>query len=553
MIEMPLLSYTFLIPLLGGLLLLLWPSAQAARRLGLLSTGLQIGVLLMLFMHFNPEAKGLQFTEQKEWMHFSLGNLGQFVVHYALGLDGLSLVLAALTGLIFFLAIWHSGHIVRSEKSYYALMLLMNAAIMGCFFARDLLLFYVCFEFMLLPMYFLIGLWGGAGRNYASIKFLIYTLIGSLLILVVMLMMGISYIDPYETGKAMGLLTGDGSFGLESLHLVQQALANGQIPKNTLVHSFDIQALSDAKNCQTQQLLHPQSGWELGGISARAWGFWLLFFGFAIKVPVVPFHTWLPDAHVEASTGVSVVLAAVLLKLGAYGWMRFCLPFFPQEAIAAAEPMAILASICIIYGAYNALAMQDLKKLVAYSSISHMGFVLLGISAFNAQGWQGAIFQMVSHGILSAALFLLVGVLYDRYQDRSIPHFSGLNQGMPWFSLAAGLSFFASLGMPGFSGFIGEFFSLLGAFQSGLYPMQWPIIASFGLLLGAGYFLWTFQKMFWGKPYLFGADWKMNDLNTQEALGLFSLCLISILLGILPNTLFQWTEGFVGQILAYIK
>jgi NADH-quinone oxidoreductase subunit M len=398
-------------------------------------------------------------------------------------------------------------------------------------------------------MYFLIGIWGGPRRNYASLKFFLYTLVGSLLILIVMLGMGVAYVDPYETALLNGLIRPEQDFNVEALKTVQQLISSQELATSSLVHSFDIQALSDFKNCQITSILHISSGWQLAGMSAREWGFWLLFIGFAIKLPMVPLHTWLPDAHVEAPTPISVLLAGVLLKIGAYGWLRITIPFFQIEALMAANILAGLGALSIIYGAYNALAMTDLKKLVAYSSVSHMGFVLLGIAAFTAEGWQGAIFQTISHGVLSALLFLIVGVLYSRTGNREIDSYSGLVTLMPRFTVISGIAIFASLGLPGFSGFIGEFFSLLGAFSS---PFVHPVIAVFGalgLLLGAGYLLWTFQKIYLGKHYQKNADWSLPDLNKLELLSLFGLGIISILLGIYPGLLFELSEKFVTGLL----
>ena len=257
------------------------------------------------------------------------------------------------------------------------------------------------------------------------------------------------------------MLNSNQSFTLEQLRDVQRAIGNGEFSTSHLVHSFDLSVFSDPFNCSPRTLLHQNSGWQLAGLQAREWAFWLLFIGFGIKLPIVPFHTWLPDAHVEAPTPVSVILAGILLKIGAYGWLRITFPIFAKEALAYSNIMAGIGAISIVYGAFNALAMSDLKKLVAYSSVSHMGFVLLGIASFTAEGMQGAIFQLLSHGVLSALLFLIVGVLYDRTHDRHIDHYSGIAQKMPLYTTITGIAFFASLGLPGLSGFIGEFFSLM--------------------------------------------------------------------------------------------
>jgi NADH-quinone oxidoreductase subunit M len=549
MTNLPLLSLLIGLPMLGALVLGLGQLKEQARNIAIGLSTLQLALLGYIYGAFDKTSGLFQFNETHHWFSISLGSMGQFMSKYTLGIDGLSISLLLLTGLITWVALWNSTEIKEKIGGYYALVLLLNASIMGCFMAKDLFLFYVFFEFMLLPMYFLIGIWGGPRRNYASLKFFLYTLVGSLFILIVMLGMGVAYVDPYETALLNGLIRPEQDFNVEALKTVQQLIQSQELATSSLVHSFDIQALSDFKNCQITSILHISSGWQLAGMSAREWGFWLLFIGFAIKLPMVPLHTWLPDAHVEAPTPISVLLAGVLLKIGAYGWLRITIPFFQIEALMAANILAGLGALSIIYGAYNALAMTDLKKLVAYSSVSHMGFVLLGIAAFTAEGWQGAIFQTISHGVLSALLFLIVGVLYSRTGNREIDSYSGLVTLMPRFTVISGIAIFASLGLPGFSGFIGEFFSLLGAFSS---PFVHPVIAVFGalgLLLGAGYLLWTFQKIYLGKLYQKNADWSLPDLNKLELLSLFGLGIISILLGVYPGLLFELSEKFVTELL----
>jgi len=549
MTNLPLLSLLIGLPLAGAFVLGLGQLKEQARTLAIGLSTVQLGLIAYIYTAFDAQTGLFQFNESHNWFSISLGSMGQFMSKYTLGVDGLSISLLILTGLITWVALWNSTEIKEKIGAYYALVLLLNASIMGCFLAKDLFLFYVFFEFMLLPMYFLIGIWGGPRRNYASLKFFIYTLVGSLFILVVMLGMGVAYVDPYETALLNGLIRPEQGFNVDALRAVQGMLLSQEISTASLVHSFDMQALSDINNVQITSILHPSSGWLLAGMSAREWGFWLLFIGFAIKLPMVPLHTWLPDAHVEAPTPISVLLAGVLLKIGAYGWLRITIPFFQAEAIASANILAGLGALSIVYGAYNALAMTDLKKLVAYSSVSHMGFVLLGIAAFTAEGWQGAIFQTISHGVLSALLFLIVGVLYSRTGNREIDAYSGLVTLMPRFTVISGIAIFASLGMPGFSGFIGEFFSLMGAFAS---PFVHPVIAvlgALGLLLGAGYLLWTFQKIYLGKTYLKKADWSLPDLNKLEVVSLFGLGIISILLGIYPGLLFELSDKFVTTLL----
>lgn len=550
--TIPLLSLLIGIPLLAAILLATGKLNTYAKYISLGASILQVIVLAKIVTNFNVESAGIQFEEQQHWIQFSLGSLGQFISQYHLGLDGLSLGLVLLTGVISLLAIWNSDGIKERKSTYYALVLLLNASIIGCFLSRDLLLFYVFFEFMLLPMYFLIGIWGGPRKDYASIKFFLYTLVGSLFILIVFLALGISYVDPYETAMASGMISPNQSFSIEQLRDLQTAIGNGEFSTSHIVHSFDISVFSDIHNCSPRTLLHENSGWLLAGLSAREWGFWLLFIGFGIKLPIVPFHTWLPDAHVEAPTPVSVILAGILLKIGAYGWLRITFPFFPKEAIEFSNILAGIGAISIIYGAFNALAMSDLKKLVAYSSVSHMGFVLLGLASFTAEGTQGAIYQLLSHGILSALLFLLVGVLYDRTHDRNIDHYAGLAQKMPSYTIITGLAFFASLGLPGFSGFIGEFFSLMGSFNAVKASEMWAITGGLGIILGAGYFIWTFQKMYLGTFYQKDAAWHLEDLNTKEKISLYFLGISSLILGVFPAIIFNLTDNWVTNYLIHL-
>lgn len=541
------LSLLIIIPLIGSFLIASGKLGSIVPKIASLFSGIQLVLIAYIYFLFDFNTPNFQLEESFQWINLNLGSLGEFHVNYNLGIDGLSLGLVILTGFISFIAILNSSVIKEKLNGYFSLILLLNASIIGCFLAKDLFLFYIFFEFMLLPMYFLIGIWGGPRKNYASLKFFIYTLVGSLFILIVMLGMGIAYVDPYETAINIGLITEGQNFGMEGLQAIQNAIANQEIPTNQIIHSFDIQALTDPRNCQIGSILHSNSGWLLSGYSARFWAFWLLFIGFAIKLPLVPLHTWLPDAHVEAPTPISVILAGVLLKIGAYGWLRICFPFFSVEAVQNANILSALGAISIIYGAYNALAMSDLKKLVAYSSISHMGFVLIGIASLNAEGVQGAIFQSISHGILSSMLFLMVGVIYDRTGNRNIDSYSGLANLMPKFTAISGIAIFASLGLPGFSGFIGEFFSLMGGFTSIHSHAIWAILGSIGILLGAGYLLWTFQKIYLGKVYLKNENWVMPDLTYLETFSLYSLGILSILFGIFPNLIFKTSQIFTNN------
>jgi NADH-quinone oxidoreductase subunit M len=383
-------------------------------------------------------------------------------------------------------------------------------AVIGVFCSLDFFLFYIFYELMLLPLYFLIGMWGGARREYAAIKFFLYTLFGSVFMLLVMIGLYLSVKDP---------VTGN--------------------------HTFSMIQMMNPANYEAGSVFSVLNHATILGMPARSVGFVVLFIAFAIKVPVVPLHTWLPDAHVEAPTPVSIILAGVLLKVGGYGIIRICVGIFPEIAHADAYWLGMIGVISIIYGALNALAQQDLKRMIAYSSVSHMGFVLLGIASMTTEGLSGAVMQMVSHGFLSTMLFFLAGVIYNRVHDRGINHFRGLAAIMPKYTSFVVIAFFASLGLPGFSAFIGEAFSLTGAFKSpsvnGLLPYWMPVCGSVGILLGAAYFLWTLQRMFFGTLNLKGGSvWKtaLADLNIREKLTLLPLALLTLVLGLMPSLVF---------------
>lgn len=548
----PWLSLIILIPLIGSVFTILPALRNQELKIAKIASWLQFFLIGFILFSFDFSSGSYQFKENNDWIFLSLGKLGNYKIDYLIGLDGLSILLVLLSSFITLIALYNSQEIKERLGGYLSLVLVMNAAIMGCFMALDLFLFYLFFEFMLLPMFFLIGIWGGKNRLYASVKFFIYTFIGSLFILIAIIALGASYVNPYETSILIDLIFSEGKFDLENLLAFQDLLAQGDIPQNSIVHSFQYEVLLDSKNIEPGSLLSPINDLTIAGLELRAWSFWFLFLGFAIKLPMVPFHTWLPDAHVEAPTPISVILAGLLLKIGAYGWLRFTFPFFPQEAQEFAPILIALAAISIVYGALNAFAQADLKKLVAYSSISHMGFVLLGIASLNPQGWQGAIFQSISHGILSPMLFLLAGVLYQQTGSRLIDDYSGLYKKMPKYSFFAGIAFFASLGLPGFSGFIGEFFAIMGAVNTDLAPLIWTAIAVSGIVLGAGYLLWTYQKVFLGKEYLKDPDWQLEDLKANTMISYFILGLITLILGVYPEIIFKFTNTLIKNLFLQI-
>jgi len=442
-----------------------------------------------------PMAEHLAYGEYYDW-------IPTFRIHYFLAADGLSLPLLWLVSLLGVLCLIYSWRIEKATKAYFALFLMLQGSLAGVFLALDFFLFYVFWELVLLPMYFLIGFWGGPRRIYAAIKFFIFTLVGSVLMLIAMLALYLQ-IDPH-------------SFNLLSMVAV--------IPHIEIAGSF------------------------------KQWVFLALFIGFAIKVPVFPFHTWLPDAHVEAPTAASVILAGVLLKMGGYGFFRFSYTLTPD--IAATEKffmmIALLGLINIVYGGLCAMAQKDFKSLVAYSSISHMGFVLLGMAAITVAGMTGAIMQMFTHGISSAMMFLLVGVIYDRAHHRNLDDFGGIGLQMPYYTGLATIGFFAALGLPGRCGFVSEALVFLGAWDAiGLYHAynsSWIVLASLsGIVLGAAYILWTIQRVFMG-----GCPEKYKgfpDLDLREWLALTPLAILCVVIGVYPAIIMDYMDPTIQALL----
>ena len=530
MIQDYLLSLLIVIPLIGAVGVFAMPKNQEGyyKYIALGSMILELLVVLMVVFTFDSSLQGygansLQLVEKVPWIDLNIGSLGSISIQYYLGVDGLSILMVLLSGIVLLVGIISSWKIQENKKGYFILYLILSASIMGCFVAIDFFLFYIFFEFMLLPMYFLIGMWGGKRRAYASMKFFIYTLVGSLLILIVMI------------GLNLSVMEGPGS----------------------TVHTFDIMKMMNPENYISDSLLNPASDAQFMGVNIRMLAFVLLMIGFAIKLPAVPVHTWLPDAHVEAPTPISVILAGILLKIGGYGIFRIGYTIFPEMAQALGWWIGLFGVIAIIYAALTAMAQTDLKRLIAYSSVSHMGFVLLGLASLTVEGSSGAIFQMFSHGIISALLFLMAGVIYDRTGNREISAYSGLAKKMPYYTVAVLISFFAALGLPGMSGFIAEFLVLVGAFNGFAIEndisLFMPILGVVGLVLGAAYFLWTLQRMFFGKYWVRQESWKLHDLDRRELIMIVPLTVLVILFGILPGLLLELSNESISGFVDFVQ
>lgn len=559
------LSFIVLLPLLVCAILLFVPNHQAKlfKIATLFTTAVQLLASCWAYFKFDTSNKtaaisqeaAYQLVEKLEWIRLDLGSFGQLSIDYFIGVDGVSISMILLSAIVMFIGAIASWGIQQKQKGYFLLYLLLSSSVPGCFVALDFFLFYLFFEFMLLPMYFLIGIWGGVRREYASIKFFIYTLVGSLFILIVMIALYSATIDPAKTAVQLKLANETSQVTPEIIKVVQQQLADNKVSAKDQVHTFSLLHMMNQQNYVANAAIGTGTSVSWLGYSLRFWAFLALFIGFAIKLPVVPVHTWLPDAHVEAPTAISVVLAGILLKVGGYGLIRIAYSIFPDMALSFAVVTGFLGMFSILYGAFNALAMSDLKKMIAYSSVSHMGFVLIGLASFTAEGINGAVFQMFSHGILSALLFLLVGVLYDRTHDRSIANYRGLLSKMPYYGVFVMIAFFASLGLPGFSGFIGELFTILGGFVSTRLPVWIVVLSTFGIVLGAAYFLWTLQRMFLGKYWVKNdAEWspQLQGLNTREWFMLISLSLIALVTGIFPGLVFDPLTETVKELVNHL-
>ena len=491
--DIPILTLLIFIPLAGAAIIALLPTGDnnRLRTVALAVTGFDFLLSLVLPWGFDATTHRMQFVEKLPW-------ISEIGVSYFIGVDGMSLLLILLTTFITVLGVLCSWSAVQERvKAYMACMLIMEAGMIGVFVSLDLVLFFLFWEIGLVPMYFMIGIWGGENKLYATLKFFLYTVFGSVFMLVGILALYFAH----------GNLTGQ--------------------------YTFDL-----------LQLMETNYPYGL-----QCWVFLAFFLGFAIKVPIFPFHTWLPDAHVEAPTAGSVILAGVLLKMGTYAFLRFNLPLLPSASIAFTPFILILAVIGIIYGAMLAIAQKDLKKLVAYSSVSHLGFVMAGIFAINQQGIDGGILQMVNHGLATGALFLMVGIVYERRHTRLMEDFGGLASVMPVFAVFLTVIVFASIGLPGTNGFIGELLILIGVYKA---SVPTAVLAATGIILGAIYMLRMVQRVILGRV-VHPANEKLKDLNVREILTLVPILVLIIWIGVYPKPFLRLTSAGTSHLVETVR
>ena len=523
---------------------------EMIKRVSLIATA----VVFLMTLHMIFGSGQVHFAAGKDGMQnlFSVPWIPSFNIHYLMGTDGISFPLIVLTAFVSLLAMGASWPIKKYVKGYCILFLLLETGMLGVFCALDFFLFYVFWEVMLLPMYFLIGVWGGPRKEYAAIKFFLYTLVGSVLMLIAILMLYFnSDLRALKDKVPTQQIIATGVVNPASSEADQQEELQTILSSKTPVHTFNILAM---QLIGQKTDLYTTPSW--GGHTLAWWAFVLLGIGFIIKVPSVPFHTWLPDAHVEAPTPISMILAGVLLKMGGYGLIRVCYPVCPSAGYDLAWVVCFIGVLSMVYGAFAAMAQTDFKRLVAYSSVSHMGYVVLGLGVwsafagtqFNPDYWQmgmnGAMFQMIAHGISSAGMFFLVGVVYDRVHHRNLNEFGGLFAKMPVYSgIAVGI-FFAGLGLPGLCGFIGEMLVVLSVWN---FNITLAVISAAVVILTAGYILWAIQRVYLGAEYKGPHAEALTPLTIREFSIAAPLLALAIFFGVNPNALLKYMQPSVNK------
>lgn len=489
-LDYSILSWTVFLPLIGALLLLFMRNANLIRWTSLLVTFATFFVSIPLLQNFDKSTYKMQFVEKGDW-------IPAWNINYFIGIDGISILFILLTTVLAVLCVLVSWKSIDTKvREFHIAILAMETGMLGVFVALDFFLFYLFWEAMLIPMFILIGVWGGQNRIYASIKFFLYTLVGSVLMLV-----GIVVLYFYG-GRTLDIL----------------ALSQVQYP------------------LKLQYML-----------------FMAFFAAFAVKVPMFPVHTWLPDAHTEAPTAGSVILAGVLIKMGAYGFLRFSMPMLPDATRFFTGPIMVLSIIAIIYGALVCFAQKDFKRLIAYSSVSHMGYVTLGLFALNTQGVEGGILQMLNHGIITGSMFLMIGMIYERTHTRVIAEYGGFARIVPWYAGFFIILTFASIGLPGTNGFIGEFLIIFGAFKA---KMLWGVLAATGIILGAGYMLWLYQRIFFqdaNPDYEPSGHHPVHDLGMREVITLIPLFVAVFWIGFYPNTFLEYMHASVEHLISQVN
>jgi NADH-quinone oxidoreductase subunit M len=552
-----LMSLIIFLPAMGALLLCFLPKSQesAMKWLSLCVAVAVFALTIWIAIPGGADSADGRFSLGVGKMQnvVSIPWIPAFNINYLLGLDGISFPLVILTSFICLLAMGASWSIAKHVRAYCILFLLLETGMLGVFMALDFFLFYVFWEVMLLPMYFLIGIWGGPRREYAAIKFFLFTLAGGVMMLIALLMLyfasDLSKLNPQQLADSSlptyTVATIDNNRGLAPVE-----------PKP--IHTFNIMALAEIGQLKDS----PFNKELLWGKSLGWWAFLLLLVGFLIKLPAVPLHTWLPDAHVEAPTPISMILAGVLLKMGGYGVLRICYPVCPAAGYELAWLVCGIGTVSMVYGALAAMAQKDFKRLVAYSSVSHMGYVLLGIGVWSAtaatefstvawnMGMSGAMFQMIAHGLSSAGMFFLVGVVYDRVHHRDLDQFGGLFQKMPLYGgLSIGI-FFAALGLPGLCGFVGEFFVVISVWQ---YSMVLAVVAASVVILTAGYILWTIQRVYLGPKYNGPHEEALTPMTRREVAIAAPLLAFAILFGTYPKALLDYMTPTISRTVDQLK